>query len=93
MQKLAGTLRISPNPGVAGELAPHYEVVFVPYRGRLNTCTVRVSSHDELVKFLIGIKLSEDDASRWAGRARASIVLIPSIERTEAQLRESGLLQ
>jgi hypothetical protein len=39
------------------------------------------------------MKLDEDDASKWAGRARAQgVVLIPSFERTEAQLREMGLL-
>jgi hypothetical protein len=39
------------------------------------------------------IKISEDEASRWAGRARGEgSVLISGIERTEAQLRDSGLL-
>ena len=53
---------------------------------------MRVTSHDDLVAFLIEIKFSEDDASRWAGRARSSVVLIPSIERTEELLKENGLL-
>ena len=92
MTKLTGTIRITPNPG-SGKLGPHFEVVFVPYHGRVKAPTVRVGTHDELVRFLIGIKLSEDEASRWAGRARADVVLIPSIERTEAQLRDSGLLE
>ena len=92
MTKLTGTIRITPNPG-SGKLGPHFEVVFVPYHGRVNAPTVRVGTHDELVRFLIGIKLSEDEASRWAGRARVDVVLIPSIERTEAQLRDSGLLE
>jgi hypothetical protein len=92
MPKLTGTIRITPNPGVPGQIGPHFEVVFVPYHGRLNTQTVRVSSHDDLVEFLIGIKISEDEAARWAGRARGDVVLIPSIERSEAQLKESGLL-
>lgn len=42
-----------------------------------------MTTHDELVEFLISIKISEDEAARWAGRAKASVVLIPSIERTE----------
>jgi hypothetical protein len=93
MPKLAGTIRITPNPGVPGKLGPHFEVVFVPYHGRVNARTVRITGHDDLVQFLIGIKISEDEAARWAGRARGDVVLIPSIERTEAQLKESGLLE
>ena len=73
-------------------MGPHFEIVFVPYHGRVNTQTVRVHTHDELVSFLVGMKLTEDEASRWAGRARLDVVLIPSIERTEAQLKDSGLL-
>jgi len=92
MAKLTGTIRITPNPGVPGKVAPHFEVVFVPYHGKVNAQTVRIAGHEELVQFLIGIKISEDDASRWAGRARSDIVLVPSIERTEAQLKHSGLL-
>jgi hypothetical protein len=39
------------------------------------------------------IKLSEDEAGRWAGRARSEgVILIPNIERSEAQLKDSGLL-
>lgn len=91
MTKLNGTLRITPNSG-SGKLGPHFEIVFVPYHGRVNAQTVRVATHDELVKFLVGIKLSEDEASRWAGRARSDVVLIPSLERTESQLKDSGLL-
>jgi hypothetical protein len=91
MTKLTGNIRITPNPGNE-TLAPHFEVDFVPYHGRVKAQTVRVNSHDELVSFLIEIKFSEDDASRWAGRARGSVVLIPSIERTEDLLKENGLL-
>ncbi len=91
MKKLIGNIRISPNPGTE-TMGPHFEVVFVPYVGRLNTQTVRITSHDELVAFLIGIKISEDEASRWAGRARGDIVLIPSVERSEELLKENGLL-
>jgi hypothetical protein len=91
MTKLTGNIRITPNPGNA-ERGPHFEVVFVPYHGRVNAQTVRVSSHDDLVAFLMEIKFSEDEAARWAGRARASVVLIPSVERTEELLKENGLL-
>ena len=91
MTKLMGTIRVTPNPGSANT-RPHFEVVFVPYAGRLNTQTVRVDTHDDLVAFLMGIKISEDEAARWAGRARSDIILIPGIERTEAQLKDSGLL-
>jgi len=91
MTKLTGNIRITPNPGTE-TMGPHFEVVFVPYHGRINAQTVRLSSHDELVAFLIEIKFSEDDASRWAGRAKSSVVLIPSVERTEALLKENGLL-
>jgi hypothetical protein len=91
MKKLIGNIRITPNPGTE-TMGPHFEVVFVPYAGRVNTQTVRVTSHDDLVAFLIEIKISEDDASRWAGRARGDVVLIPSIERSEELLKENGLL-
>jgi hypothetical protein len=92
MPKLIGNIRITPNPG-SGTTGPHFEVVFVPFHGKLNTQIVRVSSQDDLVAFLIQIKISEDDASRWAGRARAGVVLIPNIERAEDLLKEYGLLQ
>ena len=92
MKKLVGNIRITPNPGT-DTTTPHFEVVFVPYAGRVNTQTVRVTSHDDLVAFLIGIKISEDEASRWAGRAKSSVVLIPSVERTEELLKENGLLE
>lgn len=91
MKKLIGTVRITPKPGDDKSL-PHFEVDFVPYSGKLDTRAVRVNTHDELVEFLISIRISEDEAARWAGRARGSVVLIPSIERTEDLLRESGLL-
>lgn len=91
MKKLVGNIRITPNPGTE-TMGPHFEVVFVPYAGRINAQTVRINSHDELVAFLIGIKFPEDDASRWAGRAKGSVVLIPSVERTEELLKENGLM-
>ena len=90
--KVIGTIRITPKAGDE-TTKPHFEVAFVPFAGRLNTKTVSVNTHEELVAFLMEIRLSEDDASRWAGRARGEgIVLITGIERTEAQLKESGLL-
>jgi hypothetical protein len=92
MPKLTGNLRITTNPGTA-QGPPHFEVSFVPYSGRVNSVPVKVGNHDDLVQFLMGIKLSEDEAGRWAGRARSEgVILIPNIERTEAQLKGSGLL-
>lgn len=92
MAKLIGNLRITTKPG-SEELRPHFEVVFVPYAGRLNTQPVRVDSYDDLVAFLMGIRIAEDEATRWAGKSRAEgVVLIPNLERSESQLRESGLL-
>jgi hypothetical protein len=68
-------------------------VVFIPYAGRLNTKPAKANNHDDLVSLLTDLKLSEDEASKWAGRARSQgIVLIPSFERTDTQLREMGLL-
>jgi hypothetical protein len=93
MMKLMGTIRIQPNPG-SDTVGPHFEIDFVPYHGRFNTKTVRATTHDELVEILMGIKISEDEAARWAGKARSQgVVLISGIERTEAQLRDSGLLE
>jgi hypothetical protein len=92
MPKLTGNLRITTNPASA-QGPPHFEVIFMPYSGRVNSQPVKVGNHDDLVQFLMGIKLSEDDAGRWAGRARSEgVILIPNIERTESQLKESGLL-
>ena len=91
MGKLTGTIRITTKLG-SDKTPAHFEVAFVPYSGRISAQPVHVSTNDDLVQFLIGIRLSEDDAARWAGRARSEgVVLIPSIERTEDQLKESGL--
>ena len=62
MKKLIGTVRITPKPGDDKSL-PHFDVDFLPYSGKLDTQTVRVSTHDELVEFLISIKISEDEAA------------------------------
>ena len=91
MKKLIGTVRVTPNHGDEKTL-PHFDVAFQPYSGKLDTPTVQLNTHDDLVEFLISLKISEDEAARWAGRAKSSVVLIPSIERTEELLRDSGLL-
>ncbi len=91
MKKLIGTVRITPNPGDETAL-PHFDVVFVPYSGKVETPTVEVGTYDELVEFLISIRITEDEAARWAGRAKASVVLIPSVEQTEELLRDCGLV-
>jgi hypothetical protein len=86
MAKVTGNIRINANPG-------HFEVVFVPYAGRLNTKPVKVSNLDDLVALLMNLKLDEDEATRWAGKARTQgVVLISGVERTESQLKENGLL-
>ena len=54
---------------------------------------MQASSFDDLVAILIELKLSEDDAMRWAGKVRSQgVVLIASVERTDTLLRERGLL-
>ena len=91
MKKLIGTVRITPNPGDEKTL-PHFDVVFQPFSGKLDTRTVQVKTHDDLVSYLISLKISEDEAARWAGRAKGGVVLIPGIERSEELLKESGLI-
>ena len=92
MAKVTGTIRINANPGSSATVG-HFEVVFVPYAGRLNTKTVKVSNLDDLVSLLMNLKISEDEATRWAGKARTQgVVLISGVERTESELQENGLL-
>jgi hypothetical protein len=92
MAKLTGNLKITANPGSEGE-RPYFEVVFVPYAGHLDTRRAKVTSHDDLVSLLMDLKFSEDDAARWAGKARSQgIVLISSFERSDTLLRDMGLL-
>lgn len=92
MAKLTGNLRITANPGSEGVKA-HFEVVFVPYAGRLNTRTIKANNYDDLVALLTELKFGEDDATRWAGKARSQgVVLISSFERNDSLLRENGLL-
>ncbi len=92
MAKLMGNLRITAVPASEGT-RPHFEVVFVPYAGRLATKPASADTYDDLVALLIDLKFSEDDSSRWAGKARSQgLILIDSVERTDALLREKGLL-
>jgi hypothetical protein len=92
MSKLIGNLRITAKPAVEGGKA-HFEVVFVPYAGRMNTRPATAGTYDELVSLLQDLKFSEDDATRWAGKARSQgIILIDSFERSDSLLREKGLL-
>ena len=58
-----------------------------PYAGRLNTKPVKVSNLDDLVTLLMNLKISEDEATRWAGKARTQgVVLISGVERTEVAI-------
>ena len=92
MAKLTGTIEIK-TKGPSDSRGPCYEVSFVAYHGRLNAQPVRITTQEDLVQFLMGIRLSEDDASRWAGRARSEgVLLIPGVEATDALLKENGLL-
>jgi hypothetical protein len=92
MAKLTGNLRITANPGSEG-VRPYFEVMFLPYAGRLNTKPAKADNYDDLVALLNDLRLSEDEATRWAGKARAQgVVIISSFERTDSQLRDGGLL-
>jgi hypothetical protein len=93
MTKLKGNIRITTKTE-AGSPGPVFDISFVPYHGRINGLHVQITRHDDLVQYLISMRISDDEASRWAGRARSEgVVLIPEIERSEAQLREYGLMQ
>lgn len=92
MAKLIGNLRITAVPASEGVRA-HFEVLFVPYAGRLSTRPATAQTYDELVALLTDLRLSEDDCTRYAGRARSQgVILIPSFERADTFLREKGLL-
>jgi hypothetical protein len=97
MAKVTGNLRVTAttgsSPGQPVTAQPYFEVVFVPYAGRLNTIPVKARNYDDLISLLIELKLGEDDAARWAGKARSQgVILIPSIERSDVFLKEKGLL-
>jgi hypothetical protein len=92
MAKVIGNLRITAKPAAEGVKA-HFEVVFLPYAGRLNTRPVKANTYDELVSLLQDLKFGEDDATRYAGKARAQgVILIDSFERVDTLLKEKGLL-
>lgn len=92
MAKLIGNLRITAVPASEGVKA-HFEVVFQPYAGRLNTKPAMAHTYDELVALLSDLRFGEDEAMRWAGKARSQgIVIIDSFERADALLREKGLI-
>ena len=92
MPKVMGNLRITTVAASQGA-RPHFELMFVPYAGRLATKPATVNTYDDLVAFLMDLKFNEDDSTRWAGKARAQgIILIDSFERPDSLLREKGLL-
>jgi hypothetical protein len=92
MAKLIGNLRITARPAAEGVKA-HFELVFLPYAGRLNTLPAQAASYDDLVSFLQDLKFGEDEATRWAGKARSQgVIIIASFERTDTLLREKGLI-
>jgi len=92
MAKLIGNLQIKAIPGTEG-VRPYFEVMFVPYAGRLNTKPAKASNHDDLVSLLTELKFSEDDATKYAGRARSQgVVIVASFERHDTLLKEQGLL-
>ena len=92
MAKLIGNLSITAKPPPGGANA-HFELVFLPYAGRLNTRPAQAASYDELVSFLQDLKFGEDEATRWAGKARSQgVIIIDSFERTDTLLREKGLI-
>lgn len=92
MPKLIGNLRITAKPAAEGVKA-HFELMFMPYAGRLSTRAAQAHSYDELVAFLQDLKFGEDEATRWAGKARShGVIIIDSFERQDSLLREKGLL-
>ena len=92
MAKVIGNLRISAKPAAEGVKA-HSELVFLPYAGRLNTRPAKAHTYDDLVSFLQDLKFGEDEATRWAGKARSQgVIIIDSFERADTLLREKGLL-
>jgi hypothetical protein len=92
MAKLVGNLRITAVPASEGVKA-HFEVMFIPYAGRLNTRAAKAHTYDELVALLSDLRFTEDESTRWAGKVRAQgIVIISSFERADTLLREKGLL-
>lgn len=92
MAKLIGNLRITAKPAAEGAKA-HFELVFLPYAGRKSTVAAKANTYDDLVALLQDLKFGEDEATRWAGKARAQgVIIIDSVERQDSLLREKGLL-
>ena len=92
MAKLIGNLRITAVPATEG-VRGHFEVMFFPYAGRLNTRPVNVHTYDDLVALLSDLKFSEDESTRYSGKARSQgLILIDRFERADTLLREKGLL-
>lgn len=92
MAKLIGNLRITAKPAAEGVRA-HFEVMFLPYAGRVNTRPAKANTYDDLVSLLQDLKFGEDEATRWAGKARSQgVIIIDSVERQDSLLREKGLL-
>ena len=92
MAKLIGNLRITAKPAAEGVKA-HFELMFMPYAGRMNTRPAKANTYDELVSLLQDLKFGEDEATRWAGKARSQgVIIIDSFERPDSLLREKGLL-
>ena len=92
MAKLIGNLRITAKPASEGVKA-HFELMFLPYAGRLNTTPATAITYDDLVSLLQDLKFGEDDATRYAGKARAQgVIIIDRFERADTLLREKGLL-
>jgi hypothetical protein len=92
MAKVIGNLRITAKPAAEGARA-HFELMFLPYAGRMNTVAAKANTYDELVALLQDLKFGEDEATRWAGKARAQgVIIIDSVERQDSLLREKGLL-
>jgi hypothetical protein len=92
LKKLTGTLKITLHAGSNAE-RPCFSVIFVPYVGRLATTELKVYSHEDLGSLLVQLRIPEEEAKRWAGKARVEgVVLISRFERTDEQLRLGGLL-
>jgi hypothetical protein len=59
----------------------------------MSTVAAKANTYDDLVSLLQDLKFGEDEATRWAGKARAQgVIIIDSVERQDSLLREKGLL-
>ena len=62
-------------------------------RAASHTRPAKANTYDDLVAFLQDLKFGEDEATRWAGKARSQgIIIIASFERQDSLLKEKGLL-